>query len=202
VVERHLETEAGGVLAASFDFASHVILMEAFPFAHRLELVAELAGAELTITTTVRAGEEGPVPISFGFHPYLRVPGAPRADWLLEAPVRERLLLDDRQLPTGAREAVAIDPAPLGDRELDDAFAAPPGGRPFAISGGGRRLELRLGEGYRYAQVYAPLDTDAVAFEPMTAPTNALLSGEDLPLLAAGESFTASFSIRIGVAAR
>lgn len=197
VVERHLETDEGGVLAASFDFGARVLLMEAFPFAHTVELVAELAGAELTIATTIRAGAEGPVPISFGFHPYLRIPGVPRAEWVLEAPVRERLPLDDRQLPIGAREPVAIAPAPLADRHYDDAFLAPPDGEPFALSGGGRRLELRLGEGYPYSQIYAPADADAVAFEPMTAPTNALLSGEDLPLLAAGESFTATFSIRV-----
>jgi galactose mutarotase-like enzyme len=139
------------------------------------------------------------VPISFGFHPDLRLPGLPRAEWVLEAPVRKRLPLDDRQLPTGARQPVAIEPEPLCDRHLDDAFLAPPGGEPFALSGGGHRLKLRMGEGYRYAQIYAPADTDAVAFEPMTAPTNALLSGEDLPLLAPGESFTASFSITIAV---
>jgi len=201
VVERHLETEDGGVLAASFDFAAHLLLIEAFPFAHRVELVVELAGAELTIATTVHAGEEGPVPISFGFHPYLRLPGLPRAEWELAAPVRERLPLDERQLPTGARQPVTIDPAPLADRHLDDAFLAPPVGEPFVLSGGGRRLELRMGEGYRYAQIYAPADTDAVAFEPMTAPTNALLSGEDLPLLTAGASFTASFTLAVAAAA-
>lgn len=196
-VERHLETEDGGILAAGFDFASHVLLMEAFPFAHRVELVAELAGTELTVATTVHAAPEGPVPISFGFHPYLRLPGVPRAEWVLEAPVRERLPLDERQLPTGEREPVAIETAPLGERELDDAFAAPPGGEPFALIGGGRRLELRIGEGYRYAQIFAPRSTDAVAFEPMTAPTNALLSGDDLPLLTAGESFTATFTVAL-----
>jgi hypothetical protein len=31
----------------------------------------------------------------------------------------------------------------------------------------------------------------------MTAPTNALVSGEDLALLDSGETFTASFSIKI-----
>jgi aldose 1-epimerase len=200
VVDRHLETDDGGLLLASFDFASHVLLMEAFPFAHRVELRAELSGAELTIATTVRAGAAGPVPIAFGFHPYLRLPGVDRAEWEMEAPVHERLLLDRRQLPTGAREPVAIAPAPLGERELDEAFLAPPAGEPFALSGGGHRLELRFGEGYRYAQIYAPLDTDAVAFEPMTAPTNALVSGEDLPWIDAGQSFTASFTIRVGTA--
>jgi aldose 1-epimerase len=196
-VERHLETDAGGVLAASFDFGAHVLFAEAFPFPHRLELVVELDEAALTIATTVTASGEVPVPIAFGFHPYLQLPGVPRAEWVLEAPVRERLLLDERMLPTGAREPAAIATGPLGDRTLDDAFLAPPGGDPFALSAGERRLELRMGEGYPFAQVYAPADTDAVAFEPMTAPTNALLSGEDLPTVEPGRSFTARFSISV-----
>lgn len=197
VVDRHLETEEGGELAASFDFSSHVLLMEAFPFAHRVELVVALAGAELTITTTVHAGDEGPVPVSFGFHPYLRLPGVAREEWVLEAPVREQLLLEERGLPSGERRAVAIETAPLGGRHYDDAFTAPPAGAPFALEGGGWRLELRIGDGYRFSQIYAPADTDAVAIEPMTAPTNALVSGEDLPLLGAGESCRAEFSIAV-----
>ena len=52
-------------------------------------------------------------------------------------------------------------------------------------------------EGYPYAQVYAPDDDDVIAFEPMTAPTNALVSGQDLKLLQPGESYEASFSIKV-----
>ena len=37
-----------------------------------------------------------------------------------------------------------------------------------------------------------------IAFEPMTAPTNALVDGgAELPLLAPGESYEASFSITL-----
>ena len=58
--------------------------------------------------------------------------------------------------------------------------------RPFVLAGGGRRIELSVGPGYRFAQVYAPGDDDVVAFEPMTAPTNALVAGgPDLPLVCA-----------------
>jgi aldose 1-epimerase len=196
-VERHLETEAGGELAASFDFGSHVLLMAAFPFAHRVELVARLDGATLEIETTVIASGADPAPIGFGFHPYLCVPGVPRAEWVLEAPLRERLLLDERMLPTGERQPAEVETGPLGDRVLDDAFLAPPAGEPFALSGGGRRIELRLGEGYRFCQLYAPSDTDAVAIEPMTAPTNALFTREGMRLLQPGESFSAAFSIAV-----
>jgi galactose mutarotase-like enzyme len=36
-----------------------------------------------------------------------------------------------------------------------------------------------------------------IAFEPMTAPTNALVSGRDLTLLEPGESYEATFSITV-----
>jgi len=202
-IERHWELEEdgdGGVLAASFDFGAYPRLVEAFPFPHRVEIEATLAGAELRIATTVRAGEETSVPIAFGFHPYLRLPGVARSEWELIAPVRDRLELDGRMLPTGGRAPAEIERGPLGERTFDDAFVAPPGGEPFVLAGGGRRLELRMGEGYPFAQIYAPEDLDAVAFEPMTAPTNALVSGEDLRMLPAGESFAATFSIAISEA--
>jgi aldose 1-epimerase len=199
-VERHLELdggeEDGGVLAASFDFGAYPRLLEAFPFPHRVEIEARLAGAELAMTTTVLAGEAG-VPIAFGFHPYLQLPGVGRSEWEIEAPVREQLELDEQMLPAGGRQPVAIESGPLGSRSFDDAFLAPEGGEPFVLGGGGRRLELRMGEGYPFAQIYAPRDLDALAFEPMTAPTNALLSGEGLRMLPAGGSFTAAFAIAL-----
>jgi aldose 1-epimerase len=92
-----------------------------------------------------------------------------------------------------------VEGGPLGSRTFDDAYCAPPDGAPFVLSGGGRRIELRLRDGYRFAQLYAPQDDDVVAYEPMTAPTNALLSGgPDLSLVEPGERFSATFSITLG----
>lgn len=196
-VERHEASADGGVLAARFDFGSQPQLLAAFPFPHEVRCEASLKGAELTIATSVHANGGVTVPVSFGYHPYLRLPGVRRADWRVEFPVRERLVPDKAMLPTGAREAVEFEAGPLGDRSFDDAFEAPPRADPFVLAGGGRRLEVRFGENYRYAQVYAPGDDAVIAFEPMTAPANALLSERNLPLLAAGETLTAAFSIAI-----
>lgn len=197
-VERHVELEGGGLLAASFDFGAYPHLLEAFPFPHRVEIEATLVEGSLEIATSVTATGDVAVPVAFGFHPYLRLPGVPRADWVLEAPVHERLVLDDRGLPTGEREPTAIEPGPLGERTYDDAFLAPPPGTAFALAGPDRRLELRLDGGYPFTQVYAPSDTDAVAIEPMTAPTDALLTaGPELTFVPPGETFGAAFSIQI-----
>jgi aldose 1-epimerase len=138
------------------------------------------------------------VPISFGYHPYVRLPGVDRADWGVEVPVRERLKLGPRMLPTGEREPVAVDSGPLGTRTFDDEYVAPADAVPFVLVGGGRRIELSVGPGYRFAQVYAPADDDVVAFEPMTAPTNALVAGgPDLPLVEPGGRHQATFSITV-----
>jgi aldose 1-epimerase len=185
-------------LAARFDFAAHPALLAAFPFPHQIELDVALAAGALTITTTVRATGDAPVPVAFGFHPYLRLPGVPRAEWWIEAPVRERLLLDARMLPTGAREPVSVASGPLGERTFDDGYLAPPGSAPFVLAGGGRRIALAFDGGYRFAQVFAPAEDDVVAFEPMIAPTNALVDGgPDLTVLAPGEALSAAFSITV-----
>ncbi len=196
-VERHEASADGGVLAAAFDFGADPALVAAFPFPHRLASEASLAGGELTIATTVVASGGAPVPISFGYHPYFRLPGVERADWEIAIPVAKRLELDREMIPTGDRAAVRVEPGPLGTRTFDDAYLAPPGAEPFALAGGGRRIEVSFAEGYPYAQVYAPDDDDVVALEPMTAPTNALVSETDLRVLEPGEEHRATFSVTV-----
>jgi aldose 1-epimerase len=187
-----------GVVAATFAFGAAGGLTDAFPFPHTLTIEATLEGGTLTIATTVDADAGGPVPIAFGYHPYLRLPGVDRGAWEIEVPVREALSLDDRMLPTGEREPARPEPGALGSRRFDDAYAAPAASAPFVLAGGGRRIEVTFGAGYRFAQVYAPLDDDVIAFEPMAAPANALVSGgPDLPLIAPGESWSAAFSITV-----
>ena len=196
-IAEHRSTDDGGVLAAVFDFSADAALAAAYPFPHRVRYAASLAERTLEIALTVEPTEDVAVPIAFGFHPYLSLPGAARDDWRLEAPVERGLALDERQLPTGEREPAAVSAGPLGDRSFDDAFEAPPGGTPFALSGAGRRIELAFLEGYPYAQIYAPSGDSLIAIEPMTAPTDALVTADDLPFVEPGEAFTARFRVTV-----
>ena len=77
-------------------------LLRAFPFQHRVEIEIHLDDGGMSVATTVTATGEEAVPIAFGFHPYLRMPGLPRAEWTVSFPVRRRLLLDSKGIPTGA----------------------------------------------------------------------------------------------------
>lgn len=185
------------LVRAELDFGARDELLAAFPFPHELRLEIELAGATLTVVTELVPSADVPVPVAFGWHPYLRLPGVGRADWHIELPVRTRALLDERGIPTGAGEPAAIAPGPLDERAYDDLFTELESPPVFALEGGGRRLEVELGEGYPVAQVYAPAGDEFICFEPMTAPTNALVSGDGLRTAAPGERFRAKFRIRV-----
>ena len=90
-------------------------LLAVFPFRHRLEMAATLRPDGLTLETTLIASPEGPVPVSFGFHPYFGFPDLPRAQWRLELPAMRRLVLDRRGIPTGEEESFGGFDAELGD---------------------------------------------------------------------------------------
>jgi len=172
-------------------------LLSVFPFRHRVELVAVLRPDSLTLETTLVAGSEGPVPVSFGFHPYFGLPELPRAKWHLELPAMRKLLLDRRGIPTGDEEPFAGFNAELGENSFDDGFALMEERTTFSIAGATCKVSVELLAGYGYAQIFAPKDKDFIAFEPMTAPTSALTSGRGLRFVSPGERFRAVFRIRI-----
>jgi aldose 1-epimerase len=141
------------------------------------------------------------VPVSFGFHPYIGLPGVPRSEWRLTLPAMRHLALDANGIPTGEETAFDGLDAPLGNRAFDDGFALPEERATLSIAGGGRRISVDLIEGFQNTQVFAPMDKDFIALEPMTAPTNALISGEGLRLVVPGARFRATFRIRIDASA-
>jgi aldose 1-epimerase len=164
----------------------------------REEARAGDAGATLTISPTLSPSGDVPVPVAFGYHPYFRPPGADRASWVLSLPVRRRLELDDRRLPTGTSRAVDIPAAPLATHSFDDAFTDLPVPARFTIAGGGRTIGVTFLEGYPFTQVFAPAEKPFVCIEPMTAPANALVAGDaTLPLVPPGGTFRATFAVDV-----
>jgi aldose 1-epimerase len=188
--------ESAGELTAEVDFGDEELLAS-FPFPHRLALTVRLSERVLTVRTAVTPTSDRPVPLCFGFHPYLQLPGVPRQQWIIETPPMRHLQLDGRGLPTG--EAVHEDAAtePLLDKTFDDGYDEVAEGAVFALSGGDRRIEVHFEQGYPAAQIFAPAGEDVVCFEPMTAPTDALRRG-GYRSAQPGDWGVAQFSIRVG----
>ncbi|HWS92490.1 MAG TPA: aldose 1-epimerase [Mycobacterium sp.] len=188
--------ESENELTAEMDFGTDAGLLASFPYPHVLTMAVRLAERTLTVRTAVTATGDKAVPLCFGFHPYLHLPGVARGEWTIETPPLRHLSLDDRGLPTGDSQPQPPKQEPLGDEAFDDAYDQVSDGSVFAVSGGGRRLEVRFEQGYPAAQIFAPLAEDVVCFEPMTAPTDALRRG-GYRCAHPGEPAIAQFSIRV-----
>jgi len=175
--------------------AVHEVDTPAFPFPHRIELDLTLRPGRLDVRTVVVPTTRRRVPVAFGWHPYLRVPGAPRSQWRLVLPARDHLLLDDRGLPTGAGVAEGAEAVPIGRRSFDDLYALRR--RPvLALETDDHGVEIRADAAYPFAQVWVPPGRPFAALEPMTAATDALTSGA-VPVVEPGDAFSASFAVVI-----
>jgi aldose 1-epimerase len=182
-------------LVAQLDW-SRSDLLRVFPFRHRLEMTATLGSDWLMLETRLIAADN-PVPVSFGFHPYVGIPKLPRAEWRLQLPQLQRFVIDHAGIPTGLVEAFGPFDATLDERHLDDGFAVLTEPAGFSLAGRDRRITVEFIRGYRYVQIFAPKGKDLVAVEPMTAPTNALVSGRGLRLVEPGGQFQAAFRLRV-----
>jgi aldose 1-epimerase len=183
----------GARLVARLDYGARPDLLRAFPFPHVVTIDARLDEHGLRLSASIEPTGRTAVPVSFCWHPYLQIPGAPRRDWELRWPQCDRLLVDTRVIPTGERVPQRAERAALADRTFDDHYALG-ADRHFALRAGGRALELRFGPTYPYAQLYVPARGNFAAIEPMTATIDAIGRGTE-PIVKPGTTFTAWFTI-------
>ncbi|WKG04244.1 aldose 1-epimerase [Mycolicibacterium sp. HK-90] len=188
--------ESANGLAATLDWAEPRLLAT-FPFPHRLTMTVTLADRTLTVATTVTPTAPQSVPLCYGYHPYVTIPGVPREDWRLQTPHMRHLLVDDRGLPSGESRVWPGGAQQLGTTELDDGFDDVEMGAVFTLSGGEHQVEVAFERGYPAAQLFAPRVDNVVGIEPMAAPTDALRTGR-YTTAAPGKPETAIFSIKVG----
>jgi len=203
--------------------ASAVLLRSAphgqqgYPFCLQIDAeyrLEENGGLHVSITATNRGSRAAPY--GTGSHPYLTVRTPSVDDCELRLPAALRLPVDDRGIPSGPPAAVDgtpydfRKPRTIGATRLDHALTGldrEGDGRAWARlaagDGGGTRVGLWAGEGYRWLQVFTgdPLPPDrrrkAVAIEPMTCPPNAFVTGEDLLVLEPGQAVTHTWGIQV-----
>jgi aldose 1-epimerase len=172
-------------------------LLAVFPFEHEVEMTATLDGLGLTIETAVLASAGVRVPVSFGFHPYIGLPGLGRERWQLTLPAMQGIVLDDRLLPVGERTDLPAYDERLADLDFDHGFAFVTPSPSMSIAGNGRRVSVDFLKNFPFAQIYAPPGRDYISLEPMTAPADALRSHAHLPEVAPGARFAATWRLRV-----
>jgi aldose 1-epimerase len=205
----HLEVKAQNMVAAR----CHVFPTPGYPFNLELRVEYRLGRDGLTVTSAASNVGRAALPFGLGFHPYIQPVADPIDTALLMLPAHERLVLDERGLPTGELHAVArteydfTTPRSLGPTQLDTAYTGLERDHDrlawaeLADPGEATATRLWVDEGFGYLMCYTgdTLDPEhrrkAVAVEPMTCPPDAFRSGRGLIILEPGQHWEGAWGM-------
>lgn len=169
----------------------------------------------MTVTHGVRNLSSRPAPWAVGTHPFLRLGDVPVEQLTLTVPAASYFAVDERLNPTSEQPVTAANdlriPRPVGELDLDTAYgtlthAAVSGSRgdsAWLEAPDGSRTTLWQDLDWGYVQVFTtdefPRDGvlgRGVAVEPMTAPPDALNSGQGLNWIEPGAAWEGSWGLR------
>ncbi len=204
-----LEVKAQNLLAVLCD----VFPTPGYPFHLELRVEYRLGRDGLTVTSLATNVGTDTLPFGLGFHPYLQPAGAPIDTAHLRLPGHERLVLDERALPTGEVRSVEgteydfTQARPIGATRLDTAYTGLERGpdrlawAELSEPGGDGATRLWMDEGFGYLMCYTG-DTlgpeerrRAVAVEPMTCPPDAFRSERGLIILEPGQQWEGAWGM-------
>jgi len=196
--------------------AATIYPQHGWPFLLETWVRYELESDGLTVTHGARNLSTARAPYATGSHPYLKVGDAPIAELQLTVPASTYFAVDERLDPTAEVDVAGTPydvrtPHRVGDLVFDTAFggvehadvANGRGDVAWLTAPDGSRTTLWQSTEWGYVQVFtthlmpsADGPIDAIAIEPMTAPPDALNSGQGLVWIEPGASWEGSWGLR------
>jgi len=172
---------------------------------------------DVGLEVSYRATNDGAniAPFAVGSHPYFTIGAENTNNLIITVPAAVVLDNDEMGIPVGRRPVVGDRDLRggrrVGDLELGDCYTD------LSVSNGrvtctlatddGHRLDVWADPAFGYWQLYAPADfpgregiVRAIAIEPMTAPPDALNSGEGLRWLFPGEEWQVTWGVSVHAA--
>lgn len=185
-----------------------------YPWPLRAEVDYQLDQDGLRVTQKITNSGSVPVPVAAGAHPYLTVTTPKIDDAILHIPAGCWIETGPQQIPTrtSAVDGTPYDfrsPRRVGETRIDYTFTElerDDNGR-FTVTlqdpVAGHRSELWVDRAYDFVEIFTG-DTlpdtkrrrQGLGVEPMTAPPNALASGDSLIVLQPEQSWSGSWGIK------
>ncbi|MBN9605990.1 MAG: aldose 1-epimerase family protein [Actinomycetales bacterium] len=210
---RHADYVVRERTASSVTLGALIAPQHGWPFLLDTWVSYELVDDGLRVRHGVTNLADRSAPYAIGTHPFLRVGDTPVEELTLTAPAPRFVEVDERLNPVGVAPVAGTardltGGSRVGDLDLDTAYAGVEhrdGASAWLTAPDGARTELLQDPDWSYLQVFTtdlyPDQTDghrrrAVAVEPMTAPPDALNSGEGLVWLEPGSSWSGGWGLR------
>jgi aldose 1-epimerase len=183
-----------------------------YPFLLDTRVHYELVDDGLSVRHEIENAGAKPAPVAIGAHPYLRIDGVDTADLELTLAATTHFEVDERmnvvaEHPVDGTEYDLRGGKRVGDLDIDHGWGG------AIVRGGevhhtltapdGRTVGIWGDENVGYVQAFThrslatlPAGSVAVAVEPMTAPANALNTGEGVHWLEPGDRWVVHWGIR------
>lgn len=184
-----------------------------YPWTLDLAARYELAEDGLAVTVTAANRSTEAAPFAAGAHPYVTVGTGPVDDWELTLHAQTVLEVDERLVPTGRAPVGGTDldfagSRRIGTTHLDNAFTDlerdEAGRAEVRVQGSAGAVTVWMDRHHPWVQLFTgpPGTREALAVEPMSAPPNAFVSGEDVVVLAPaglpGDTLSLTWGVRAG----
>lgn len=187
---------------------------QGYPWTLEVRVRYELGSDGLTVTQQITNRSRSVAPVAAGAHPYLTVGTASIDRTQLHVPAQAWIDTDHQQIPTTTRPVTGTDydfrePRLIEATRIDYAFTNldRDGAGRFTLTlldpDTGRRTALWVDRNYSHVEVFtgdtlpdATKRRRGLGVEPMTAPPNALATGQALVLLDPGASWSGQWGIR------
>ncbi len=196
------ENEEHAKLILAFDYEGDI---EGYPFPCTIRVGYTLHNLGLACATAVDNIGEAEMPVGDGWHPYFTL-GESIDDCLLTFPACERIVVDEKMIPTGELEPYNAfeHPQSLQGVEFDTGFKLLEDEVFVEVDLYSPKQDVTLkitqstGENqYNYLQIYTPPHRQTIAIEPMSCATDAFNNGWGVIRLKAGDTFSLAYGISL-----
>jgi aldose 1-epimerase len=173
-----------------------------YPFLFQLELEFLIHDdGHFSMEAAVRNEHDTAIPVGLGWHPYFRLTAGADAHHM-QLPVAERVVINERMIPTGERSRYAEFQRckGLGGTQLDTCFHYPAGKGSYrlALEAEGQRLEIKTNaRQFPFFQVFTPPHRESIALEPMSCNVDAFNNGQGLVALEPGREWKGKMEIAV-----
>lgn len=144
----------------------------AYPFSFDVEFAYTLKGHTLTVEQCFTNMSDQDMPVSFGFHPYFKVPVKKNARVELNADIYQDMV---------SKAMVSAEKIPdfTGEPEVGCLYFDVKGQK-ATLHTGDYRVEVKFDKNYRHVLLWSLPQEDFICVEPWTARPDALNTGEEL----------------------
>ncbi len=173
---------------------------DGYPFPCTLDLTFSMSNRnEFSLAFFLKNHHHQAIPAGFGWHPYFRL-SEQAGDHAMHLPECEKIEIDERMIPTGARTAYETfsSDKKVADTRLDNCFQVKNTDTLYRLSLSGDKGRLSVvagGSSFPFFQVFTPPHRESIALEPMTCNVDAFRNGEGLITVPAGGDWLEAFRI-------